>query len=143
MDASVLTIGLLAKTKPEVIEDLNNGQGTFHYNHNIKEVSVVYDEMGGFEVVADNDPKANGTMYQYDSVRVEYPKTADNIFGTLLTAKYPAKTESKLVNEYQSATLGIMAPDAKQPYEDFLRDRLAIRKMVDADCGTYKIPTDL
>lgn len=143
MDASVLTIGLLAKTKPEVIEDLNNGQGTFHYNHNIKEVSVVYDEMGGFEVVADNDPKANGTMYQYDSVRVEYPKTADNIFGTLLTAKYPAKTESKLVNEYQSATLGIMSPDAKQPYEDFLRDRLAIRKMVDADCETYKIPTDL
>lgn len=143
MDASVLTIGLLAKTKPEVIEDLNNGQGTFHYNHNIKEVSVVYDEMGGFEVVADNDPKANGTMYQYDSVRVEYPKTADNIFGTLLTAKYPAKTESKLVNECQSATLGIMAPDAKQPYEDFLRDRLAIRKMVDADCETYKIPTDL
>lgn len=143
MDASVLTIGLLAKTKPEVIEDLNNGQGTFHYNHNIKEVSVVNDEMGGFEVVADNDPKANGTMYQYDSVRVEYPKTADNIFSTLLTAKYPAKTESKLVNEYQSATLGIMAPDAKQPYEDFLRDRLAIREMVDADCETYKIPTDL
>lgn len=143
MDASVLTIGLLAKTKPEVIEDLNNGQGTFHYNHNIKEVSVVNDEMGGFEVVANNDPKANGKMYQYDSVRVEYPKTADNIFGTLLTAKYPAKTESKLVNEYQSATLGIMAPDAKQPYEDFLRDRLAIRKMVDVDCETYKIPTDL
>lgn len=143
MDANVLTIGLLAKTMPEVIEDLNNGQGTFHYNHNIKEVSVVNDEMGGFEVVSDNDPKANGTMYQYDSVRVEYPKTADNIFGTLLTAKYPAKTESKLVNEYQSATLGIMAPDAKQPYEDFLRDRLAIREMVDADCEKYKIPTDL
>jgi hypothetical protein len=143
MDASVLTIGLLAKNKPEVIEDLNNGQGTFHYNHNIKEVSVVNDEMGGFEVVADNDPKSNGTMYQYDSVRVEYPKTADNIFSTLLTAKYPAKTESKLVNEYQSAALGIMAPDAKKPYEDFLRDRLAIREMVDADCETYKIPTDL
>lgn len=101
MDASVLTIGLLAKNKPEVIEDLNNGQGTFHYNHNIKEVSVINNDMGGFEVVANNDPKANGTMYQYDSVRVEYPKTADNIFGTLLTAKYPAKTESKLVNEYQ------------------------------------------
>ena len=143
MDTSVLTIGLLAKTMPEVIEDLNNGQGTFHYNHNIKEVSVAVDEMGGTEVVAKDDPKANGTMYQYDSVRVEYPKTADNIFGTLLTAKYPAKTESKLVNEYQSAELGILSPDAKVPYEEFLRDRLAIRKMVDADCETYNIPTDL
>lgn len=138
-----MTTKLLAKTKPEVIEDLNNGQGTFRYNHNIQEVSVITDEMGGVQVTTDNDPKANGTMYQYDSVRVEYPKTADNIFGTLLTAKYPSKTESKLMNEYQSAELGILAPDAKLPYEAFLRDRLAIREMVDADCETYKIPTDL
>ena len=143
MEANVLTTKLLAKTKPEVIEDLNNGQGTFHYNHNIQEVSVITDEMGGVQVTTDNDPKANGIMYQYDSVRVEYPKTADNIFGTLLTAKYPSKTESKLMNEYQSAELGILAPDAKLPYEEFLRDRLAIRQMVDADCETYKTPTDL
>lgn len=29
MEANVLTTGLLAKTKPEVIDSLNNGQGTF------------------------------------------------------------------------------------------------------------------
>mgnify|MGYP000793354428 CR=1 FL=1 len=34
MEANVLTTGLLAKTKPEVIDSLNNGQGTFLYNHN-------------------------------------------------------------------------------------------------------------
>ena len=94
------------------------------------------------EIVTD-EKEATGTMVQYDSLRVEYPKTADNIFSTLLTAKYPAKTESKLVNEYQSAELGLLPEDAKIPYQEFLKDRLAIRAMVDADCEIYNIPMDL
>lgn len=142
MEANVLSKGLLAKEKPVVIDDLNNGQGTFLYNHNIREVSVVEDEHGGVTITL-LEEEATGKMWQYDSVRVEYPKTADNIFSTLLTAKYPAKTESKLMNEYQSAVLGILSEEAKIPYENFLRDRLTIRQMIDADCETYNIPVDL
>lgn len=41
METTGLFIGLLADEKPEVIYDLYNGQGTFMYNHNIKEVSVI------------------------------------------------------------------------------------------------------
>ena len=139
---SILMTGLLSKTKPQVIEDLNNGQGTFHYNHNIKEVAVVEHEDGSM-TMADDEESATGKMWQYDCVRVEYPKTADNIFATLVTAKYPSNTESKLVNEYQSAVLGLLDEDYKKPYENFLKDRLAIRDMVDADCETYNIPNDL
>lgn len=142
MEANVLTIGLLAKTKPEVIDYLNNGQGTFLYNHNIKEVKVIADKEGGIEITTDAE-RATDTMFQYDSLRVEYPKTGDNIFSTFLTAKYPEKTENKLMNEYQSAILGLLSEEAKLPYENFLKDRLAIRKMVDADCETYNIPMDL
>ena len=142
METNVLSIGLLAESKPETIYDLNNGQGTFLYNHNIKEVSVIKDEHGGIEVTT-NEEKATGKMFMYDSVRVEYPKTADNIFGTLLTAKYPSNRENKLVNEYQSAMIGLLPGEAKKPYEAFLQDRLDIRKMVDADCAAEKIPTDL
>ncbi len=142
MATNVLTTKLLAKEKPAVIEDLNNGQGTFLYNHNIHEVLVEESEMGGVSITTDPDA-ATGTMYQYDSVRVEYPKTADNIFGTLLQAKYPSDRESKLVNEYQSAELGILSPDAKVGYENFLRDRVAIRNMVDGDCSTLNIPMEL
>ncbi len=142
MATNVLTTKLLAKEKPAVIEDLNNGQGTFLYNHNIHEVLVEECEMGGVSITTDPDA-ATGTMYQYDSVRVEYPKTADNIFGTLLQAKYPSDRESKLVNEYQSAELGILSPDAKVGYENFLRDRVAIRNMVDGDCSTLNIPMEL
>ena len=143
METTGLFIGLLADEKPEVIYDLYNGQGTFMYNHNIKEVSVIKEKEGGITVTSDDDEKATGKMFQYDSVRVEYPKTADNIFSTLLTAKYPSKTESKLMNEYQSAMLGLLDESYKKPYEDFLKDCLAIRNMIDADAETYNIPTDL
>lgn len=142
MESNVLTTGLLSKEKPAVIDNLNNGQGTFLYNHNIKEVSVIESKDGGTVVTTDTE-KATGTMFQYDSVRVEYPKTADNIFSTLLTAKYSTKTENKLVNEYQSAVLGLLAPDAKVPYENFLKDRLSIRSMIDTDCEALNIPIDL
>lgn len=47
------------------------------------------------------------------------------------------------MNEYQSAMLGLLDESYKKPYEDFLKDRLAIRNMIDADAETYNIPTDL
>lgn len=142
MEKSILSIGLLSQTRPQVIDPYNNGQGTVLYNHNIVEVDVVKDEMGGI-TVTDDPTTANAKMFRYDSLRVEYPTTADNIFSTLLSAKYPANTESKLVNEYQSAMLGLLPAEYKKPYEDFLRDRLAIRNMVDSDCSTLNIPMDL
>lgn len=142
MDTSILSVGMLSAQRPQVIDPYNNGQGTFLYNFNIEEIDAVEDEMGGLRI-ANEGETPTGKMWKYDSLRVEYPKTADNIFSTLLTAKYPAKTESKLVNEYQSATLGLMDKSAKKPYEAFLQDRLAIRSMVDTDCKSLNIPTDL
>lgn len=143
METNILTIGLLSVERPQVIDPYNNGQGTFLYNFNIKEVEVENTEMGDNGNAETKGKATKSKMWQYDSLRVEYPKTADNIFSTLLTAKYPAKTESKLVNEYQSAMLGLMDESAKKPYEDFLKDRLAIRAMIDKDCETYNIPNDL
>ncbi len=130
--SNVLVTGLLAKEKPEVFKDLNNGQGTIHYNHNIVEVLVIVDENGNI-TITDDPEKATGKMWQYDSLRVEYPKTADNVFATLITAKYPANTESKLQNEYNSAVLGILPEEAKAPYIAFLNDRLTLHQMVEDD----------
>lgn len=130
--SNVLVTGLLAKEKPEVFKDLNNGQGTIHYNHNIVEVLVIVDENGNI-TITDDPEKATGKMWQYDSLRVEYPKTADNVFATLITAKYPANTESKLQNEYNSAVLGILPEEAKDPYIAFLNDRITLHQMVDDD----------
>lgn len=133
--------GLLSKTKPVTIEKLNNGQGTVHYNHNIKEILVIEGEDGSVEITEDKE-KATGTMFQYDCVRVEYPTTADNIFGTLLNAKYDSDHQDKLNNEYQSACMGLLDKSFKVPYEEFLKDRLAIRAMVDKDAEENNLPID-
>ena len=143
---SVLTTGLLSKEKPVVIDDLKNGQGTFLYNHNIHEVLVIEDENGGVSIT-DDPKKATGTMWQYNSLRVEYPKTRKNIYATLLEARYPQDIQQKLVNDYQAAQMEILeeeeAEKAEADYRAFLQDRKSIKAMVKDDCLENNIPEDL
>ena len=40
METLRLKTGLISVDKPQVIDDLRNGQSTFNYNHNIKEIEV-------------------------------------------------------------------------------------------------------
>ena len=138
----ILVIGLISKEQPVTIDDLNNGQGTFLYNHNVQEVLIIEDEDGNI-TITDDESKATGTGYQYDSCRVEFPKTADNMYGTLLNAKYDSDHQEKLINEYNSAKLGLMDESKITAYTEFLRDRIAIRNMVDQDAAANHIPTDL
>lgn len=140
----MIQTGLLSAERPDKILPLGNGQMTVLYNYDIEEVQTVTDERGSIEVVpGGSEGQETTTMYRYSCVRVEYPITADNIFATLLSEKYPAKVERKLANEYESAQLGILPVEHKKPYEDFLRERVAIRAMVDADCLECNIPIDL
>lgn len=145
---NVLFIGLLAKIdqKPLVIDDLHNGQGTFHYNHNITEVMVIEDEDGNITVTTD-EKKATGTMWQYNSLRVEFPKTRKNICATLLEARYPQDVQQKLLNDYQAAQMEILDEDEAEAaiaaYTAFLTDRKNIKAMVKADCQEQGIPEDL
>lgn len=138
---NVLVIGLLSKFQPVTIDDLNNGQGTFLYNHNAREVLIIENEDGSI-TVTDDESQATGTGYQYDSCRVEYPRTADNMYRTLLNAKYDSDHQEKLINEYNSAKLGLMDESKVAAYTDFLRDRIAIRAMVDQDADANNIPKE-
>lgn len=132
--------GLISNVKPVKFEDLNNGQGTIHYNHNIQEVPVINGEDGSQEI-ADDPQKANGKAYKYDCVRVEFPKTVDNVYRTLLNAKYDSDHQEKLINEYQSYQLGITEDEAAlDNYKAFLKDRLSIKSMVDEDCKECGVP---
>lgn len=142
MDKDRLTQNLLAEERPEVIENLHNGQGTVHYNHNIKEVLVKESEGGSLEIV-ETEAEATGKRFQYDCLRVEYPTTRNNILATLLNAKYDRNQEDKMRNDYEAAKLGILEESAKQPYIDFLNERKALKEQVDADCEPLNIPNSL
>lgn len=132
--------GLTSNEKPVKFETLNNGQGTIHYNHNIQEILVINGEDGSRELT-DDPKKANGKSYKYDCVRVEFPNTGDNVYHTLLNAKYDSNYQEKLINECQSYQFGITKDKAAlEDYKAFLKDRLNIRTMVDEDCKECGIP---
>lgn len=135
----VLSVDLISLTAPVMFDDLKNGQGTILYNHNSREILVVVNEDGSIVETTDKE-KATGKGYKYDSCRVEYPKTGDNIFRTLLNAKYDSNHQEKLINEFQSAQMGLMDESKVEAYKAFLEDRIAIREMVDSDCKAHNVP---
>ena len=134
MVTNILSIGLIAVEKPVKIDDLHNGQGTVLYNHNMVEI-MVKNEDGN--IVETDDPEE-----ATDSLRVEYPINADNIFRTLLNAKYDSNRQEKLINEFQSAQLGILDDSHIEPYKAFLRERIALKEMVLADAVELNLPVD-
>ncbi len=135
-----LSLGLLSENRPETFFDLKNDRGSFLYNHNIFQVSVVKDENGGITIIPDS--KDAQKMYRYDSLRCDLSKNVDNIFAELLAAHYSPETESKLVNEFNSAQVGLLPDEYKTAYEAFLLHRINLREMVMEDCTTNNIPLD-
>lgn len=133
-----LSLGLLSERLPETFHDLNNERGSFLYNHNIYQVSVLKDDEAGITVIADDEDAPK--MYRYDSLRCDFAKNADNIFAELLASHYSLEKESKLLNEYNSAEIGLLSEEYKTPYEEFLLHRLTMRNMVIDDCATFNIP---
>lgn len=118
-----------AKVQPtfDVIDRIN---GTTLYNHNQHFVETT------------NEQGKKTKVNEYDSLLVKYPVTANTILAALLNARYDANMESKLLNDYNAAQLGIEDESKKQPYLDFLAERKALRAMIDADCNTNGIPLE-
>lgn len=147
METLRLKTWLISVDKPQVIDDLRNGQSTFNYNHNIKEIEVEQNACNTEAGEGEGSEPKKVKSWQYDSLRVEYPRTGNNILETLLTEKYPQDQQQKLVNDYQAAQLGILedeeADNAIASYKAFLKDRKAIKAMVKADCVTYNIPDSI
>ena len=135
-----LSLGLLSEKRPNTFHDLNNGRGSFLYNHNVYQVSVLKDEQGSITVIADD--KNADKMYRYDSLRCDFAKNADNIFAELLASHYPLEKESKLLNEFNSAELGLIPDEFREPYKAFLLHRINLRDMVMGDCAINNVPLD-
>lgn len=95
-------------------------------------------------VTTDDDKNATGKRWQYDSLRVEYPTTANHIFETLIGEVYPVDVQQKLYNDYQAAAFGLSDDDeAETKYKAFLKDRIALKSMVKADCESNNIPESI
>lgn len=71
------------------------------------------------------------------------PLTANRITEAVITDRWNANYEQKLVNEYNAAKLGLYDTDEAKTrikaYTDYLTERAALKAQVDADCADLNI----
>ena len=79
------------------------------------------------------------TQYDFEMVRTYLPISSNKLLQAVITEAYPSDYEQKLVNEYNSAVMGLYdeetAAKNTAAYKAFLEDRAALKAMVEADCA--------
>lgn len=111
--------------QPSKLEPVGNG--SYHYRYNINEV----DKPSQGEDVEQS-------QWECEEVTVWAPLSANKITEKVLTERWDGNYEQKLVNEYNSAQLGMMSEEEAttriNAYKEFLAARAALKALVDDDC---------
>lgn len=121
-------------SKPAAIEAVGNG--SYRYRFNIEEVVA--------EVTEDNIKEEKASQWRCEEVTVWAPLSANKITQRVISEKWDADTEQKLINEYNAVQLGIItdndeAAERTEAYRAFLTERTALKQQIDADCELYDI----
>lgn len=113
--------------QPSKLEPVGNG--SYHYRYNISEVE---------KPSHGEDVEQSQTQWECEEVIVWAPLSANKITEKVLTERWDGNYEQKLVNEYNSAQLGMMSEEEAttriNAYKEFLAARSALKALVDADC---------
>lgn len=119
-------------SKPVKLEAVGNG--SYIYRMGIQEIEMSLEE---------ESPR---TQWKCEEVVVWSPITANKITEAVITSLYDANYEQKLVNEYNSAKLGLYGSttgvEAKariKSYTDFLEQRKTLKVQIEADCAEIGI----
>lgn len=87
----------------------------------------------------DGDETTTETQYDFETVRTYLPISSNKLLKAVITDAYPADYEQKLVNEYNSAVMGLYdeetASKKTAAYKAFLEARAALKAMVETDCA--------
>ena len=116
-------------TKPSKIEAVGNG--SYLYRYNIKEEQTPQTE------------QAEQTQWSCEEVTVWAPLSANKITEKVLTERWGNNYEQKLVNEYNSAQMGLLSEEEAQTrieaYKTFLQERTILKTQIDNDCKEFGI----
>lgn len=119
--------------KPSVLEAVGNG--SYRYRYNIKEVIP--------EMIEGEEQTERTSSWQCEEVIVWSPVTANKITEKVLTERWDGNYEQKLVNEYNSAQMGLLSKEEAaartEAYRSFLSERTALKAQVDRDCEEFGI----
>ena len=124
--------------KPSVLEAVGNGSFRYRYNIREEEKPVQASENSETAQEAQAQPQ-----WVCEEVTVWAPLSANKITEKVLTERWDGNYEQKLVNEYNSAQMGLLSEEEAaariEAYRAFLTERTALKSQVDADCAELGI----
>jgi hypothetical protein len=108
--------------KPPIL--MNLGDGSWHYNYNIKEVTMPVTIESGEEK----------TAFEYETVHVWGKPGYEKLVPLVVATKYDTSKELSLTGKYNDFVLGISTNIAdKTEYEAYRNEVLSIKAMIKAD----------
>lgn len=118
-------------SKPAVMEAVGNG--SYLYRWGIAEERVEPMEEGMEERV----------QWRCEEVTIWPPITSNRITDAVISEMWPLSYEQKLINEYNSAMMGLYGEAEKktriEAYNEFLLKRIEIKEEIDEYCKENKI----
>ena len=124
-------MAVYSNEKPHVLEAVGNGSYLYHY------------DMTEVDRPAQEGEETTGKQFKYEEVTVWAPLTANKITQKVLTSRWDSDYEQKLVNEYNSAQMGLLSEEEAtrktEAYRAFLTERNRLKAQVDSDCAELGI----
>ena len=124
--------------QPKKLEAVGNGSFRYRYNIREEEKPVQASENSETAQEAQAQPQ-----WVCEEVTVWAPLSANKITEKVLTERWDGNYEQKLVNEYNSAQMGLLSEEEAaartDAYRAFLTERTALKSQVDADCAELGI----
>lgn len=124
--------------QPKKLEAVGNGSFRYRYNIREEEKPVQASENSETAQEAQAQPQ-----WVCEEVTVWAPLSANKITEKVLTERWDGNYEQKLVNEYNSAQMGLLREEEAaariEAYRAFLTERTALKSQVDADCAELGI----
>ena len=121
--------------QPKKLEAVGNG--SFRYRCNIRE------EEKPVQASENSETAQAQPQWVCEEVTVWAPLSANKITEKVLTERWDGNYEQKLVNEYNSAQMGLLSEEEAaartEAYRAFLTERTALKSQVDADCAELGI----
>ena len=121
--------------QPKKLEAVGNG--SFRYRDNIRE------EEKPVQASENSETAQAQPQWVCEEVTVWAPLSANKITEKVLTERWDGNYEQKLVNEYNSAQMGLLSEEEAaartEAYRAFLTERTALKSQVDADCAELGI----
>lgn len=124
--------------QPKKLEAVGNG--SFRYRYNIREEEKPVQASENSETAQEVQAQP---QWVCEEVTVWAPLSANKITEKVLTERWDGNYEQKLVNEYNSAQMGLLSEEEAaartEAYRAFLTERTALKSQVDADCAELGI----